>query len=150
MDGITPAEVELQVNLYLDPNFRDKFGDKVESTARDAVDEAGLLMQHDTLDTRIKLLLNTVHDSDLHIAFNSKAVATKDVTDRVPKLLQSPFSVEGHPVAHLYLTVPDKDFVKGVALGGSICNPEKQKPLAIVVWNKDVSTTGVTRAICWA
>merc|ERR1719318_35607 len=140
-----PVEVELQINLYLDPSFLKKFGSKAESKAKQAVSQAALLMQHDSLDTKIKLVLNTVHTSDLHIAMSSRSVATKDFQIRVPSLLKPPFSVGEHPVAQLYLTYSAVSVVKGIALRSSICG-ERQKPLAIVVWNKEEARTGVTIA----
>ena len=142
-----PLEVEMQINLYLDPSFLKKFGSKAESKAKQAVSQAGLLMQHESLDSKIKLVLNTIHISDVHIAMSSKTVARKDFQVRLPGLLKPPFSVEEHPVNHLYLTASDASIVKGIALRGSICTQSiRQKPLAIVVWNKVEAVTGVTMA----
>jgi len=149
-DELLPEKVEVQLNVYIDPAFRQLHGYKTKNMLRRIIGQADLLMKHPTLNTKVQFVHNNrFYDSKQHLRFKDKATASKDFKTRLPKLLKSPLYVDGHPVNHVYFTVPDSRFIKGVASGGSICNKPDSKdgrPRAIIAWNKDVSRTAVTMA----
>eukprot|EP00092_Neocalanus_flemingeri_P018210 GFUD01019709.1.p1 GENE.GFUD01019709.1~~GFUD01019709.1.p1 ORF type:complete len:456 (+),score=63.55 GFUD01019709.1:108-1475(+) len=152
-DGELPVKVELQISVYLDPAFKKLHGNQATSLARQIISQVSLLMKHSSLTTKIELVHgNRFFTSNTHLGFSSIKVASQDLLVRLPKLLKQPFTVGGHPVAHVYLTVPDGGHVKGVAQVASLCAPNTVKhqpnkqPRALVVWNKDKSTTAVTMA----
>jgi len=145
-----PQSVELQLNLYLDPAFRRKHGSRARSIAKQIAGQAAQLMKHHSLDTKIHLVLgNRIYNSYIHLAFDNKTTASKDILTTLPRLLRAPFDIGTNPVAHVYLTVPDKGFINGVAIGRHMCSPKSSRqgrPRAIITWNKDVPTTAVTMA----
>eukprot|EP00092_Neocalanus_flemingeri_P087479 GFUD01110403.1.p1 GENE.GFUD01110403.1~~GFUD01110403.1.p1 ORF type:complete len:456 (+),score=61.55 GFUD01110403.1:116-1483(+) len=152
-DGELPVKVELQISVYLDPAFKKLHGNQATSLARQIISQVSLLMKHSSLTTKIELVHgNRFFTSNTHLGFSSIKVASQDLLVRLPKLLKQPFTVGGHPVCHVYFTVPDGGSVKGVAQVASLCAPNTVKdkptkqPRALVVWNKDKSTTAVTLA----
>jgi len=149
-DELQPKEVELQLTVYLDLDFKKLHGRKAKTRARQIVVQAGLLMKHSSLATKISLVANNrYHFSNQHLGFSNKEIASNDFYKKFPDVLKSPYSVDGgHPIAHVYMTVADGGFAKGVALGGSMCAPldaRQGKPRAIIVW-QDVATSGATLA----
>eukprot|EP00092_Neocalanus_flemingeri_P029591 GFUD01032137.1.p1 GENE.GFUD01032137.1~~GFUD01032137.1.p1 ORF type:complete len:450 (-),score=75.29 GFUD01032137.1:56-1405(-) len=152
-DGQLPSKVELQISVYLDPAFNKLHGFRAKFLARQIVGQASLLLKHSSLTTKIELVHgDRFFTSKTHLSFNSKQVASDDLFKKLPKLLKQPFTVGGHPVTHVYFTVPDGGFLKGVAQVGSLCAPSSVKsipnkqPTALLTWNRDVSTSAVTMA----
>ena len=149
-DEAVPTKVDLQLSFYLDPAFIKLHGSKADTIARQIVEQTRLLMKHSSLNTKIELIDgNRFYNSETHLAFSNQSVASKDIMITLKELLQSPFDIGKHPVAHVYITVPDGKFVKGVAIAGAMCHPKKSRqgrPRAIITWQKDVARTASTMA----
>merc|ERR1712115_79528 len=148
-DEALPTKIEVQLNIYIDPAFRRKHGRNTKTVARQIVAQAGQLYRHSSLNTKVQLVHNNrFYYSNTHLKFNSRRTVYNEFYKVLPRLLRAPYSIDGHPVAHMYLTVPDGRKATGVALAGSICDKAtnvRGRPRAIVGW-RSVAVTGVTFA----
>jgi len=150
-EELMPTRIEMQLSVYLDPAFVQLHGrSNSKNVAKQVVEQAGLLMKHSSLVTKVKLVLRSrFYSSNKHLGFSSKRVASANFLKDLPNLLKPPYSLDAHPITHVYLTVADNPAFKGVALGGSICaepRSNKGRPRAIISYHDSVSATGVTMA----
>jgi len=150
-DNLLPSRIEMQLSVYLDPAFVQLHGrSRSKNVAKQVVEQAGLLMKHSSIVTKVKLVpRNRFYNSNKHLGFSSKRKASENFLKDLPRLLKPPYSLNAHPITHVYLTVADGPKVKGVALGGSVCakaSSNSKRPRAIISYHDSVSATGVTMA----
>ena len=151
--GDLPDKIELDLNIYIDPSFRNLHGSRTKTVLRQILAQAGQLYKHQSLNTKVQLVHNNwrFYDSNQHIKFNTRdrygPTIKNDFYNILPRLLRAPYTIDGHPVAHVYFTVPDGGSATGVALAGSVCATQyrREPPRAIIAWSS-VAVTGVTLA----
>ena len=141
-----PEELILNVNIYLDPEWKKLHKNDSFKKAKQVLAEASQLFQHHSLRTKIELVHNSrIFDSDKHMRIN------KIVMGKIEKQLKYPFEVEGtynnsreYKVAHVYFTA-GKMYFNGRATQESICD-EVKHPIAVIRWLDSISRTATTTA----
>ena len=102
-EELLPNRIEMHLSVYLDPAFMQFHGrSKSKTLAKQVVEQAGLLMKHSSLVTKVKLVPSSrFYLTSKHIGFSTKPIATVNFNNDLPSLLKPPYSVGAHPITHV-------------------------------------------------
>eukprot|EP00092_Neocalanus_flemingeri_P002271 GFUD01002422.1.p1 GENE.GFUD01002422.1~~GFUD01002422.1.p1 ORF type:complete len:235 (+),score=31.67 GFUD01002422.1:90-794(+) len=129
------AKLVLHVRVYLDPNLTLLLNQSsAEETARQTIQQASEILQYDSLNTKIELVLDgKLQVSPYHLD------PTREGLKKFTEFLQPPLHIDGSPVAHIAVTADVGKKLKngvGQARQSSLCSPT-DKPIVIVKWLKN-------------
>ena len=140
-----PEKLILNINIYLDPSWKELHKSNHYKIAKQVVAGAAELFNHPSLNTRIELIHNN------RIIDSNQRMTTMEIKKIIATQLRYPWEVEGtyntsreYKVAHVYLTTEGRGVV-GRAELESICD-EKIKSVSVIKWKESISRTSVTVA----
>ena len=118
------APLVLPVTLYYDLGWWKTHGEEyTEEIARQTTEQASRILQHRTLDIKIKLVINKVFLRKVFLDADQKGM------DKFETFLEPPFKINGSPVTHIMLTANPDSLFKGKGRIGSVCS-SKERSLA--------------------
>ena len=138
--NLPTAPLVLPITLYYDLAWWKTHGEEyTEKTARQTIKQASLILQHPTLDIKIKLVIHKVFLRKVFLEANQKGM------DKFETFLEPPFIINGSPVTHIMLTATPDSLFKGIGRIGSVCS-STERSLALVRYDSSEARTAVTLA----
>jgi len=126
--------------VYLAEDWLKLHRSYAHETAKQVLKNAGMILQHRSLDTKI-MLENRTFELTKNIQINRRGFKTFD------KILKAPFYIHGSPVVHILLSDNENSGAVGVARFGSLCTPSSgEKPMALIKWVRNTYRTVITLA----
>jgi len=139
-----PAKLALNLNVYLDKNWKSEFGNTGGVTfAKRILKHAADLLDHKSLGTKLSLSYedDRIFNSNKHLKINKR-----NYEKELPRQLTGPETLDGGSVANLYLTFDDRPRLLGLARVNGMCSTVLGKPRAIVVFKNSEIRTAMTVA----